>query len=43
MACPPGEVPTYRFDSRRWECVPTCDNTDYDTAYYQGELVCVPC
>jgi hypothetical protein len=43
LTCPDGEVPTYREFLRDWVCAPTCTNTDYDQAFYEGELICVPC
>lgn len=43
ISCPDGEVPTFTEDERIWRCIPTCDNTDYDHAYFQGRLVCIPC
>ncbi len=43
ITCGPGQVPTFIFETRRWECRPTCDNGLYDQAHIAGRLVCIPC
>ena len=43
IACGAGEVPTYVAERRLWECLPECDNGEYDRAWIDGALVCVPC
>jgi hypothetical protein len=43
VTCPGNQVPTYKVETERWECAPTCDNGQYDQIVYDGELVCVPC
>lgn len=41
--CPPGESPTFVYETRSWQCRATCDNGQYDQVYLRGMLVCVPC
>jgi hypothetical protein len=43
LSCPAGEVPTYEAETREWRCRPECQDTTYDRAWLDGELVCVPC
>ena len=43
ITCAEGQVPTFLEDVREWRCVNTCDNGAYDRAFYDGELICVPC
>jgi hypothetical protein len=43
VVCGGGEVPTFVFETERWECRPTCDNGLYDQIWVSGSLVCVPC
>ena len=43
LSCPPGESPTFSVDTRAWQCIGTCSNGQYDQAYHDGLLVCVPC
>jgi hypothetical protein len=41
--CPADQVQTFVAGQETWQCLPTCDNGDYDQTYYDGQLVCVPC
>ena len=43
LTCEEGLVPTYRVETRTWECIEECDNGEYDRAYRDGRLVCIPC
>ena len=43
ISCPSGQVPTFVYETQRWECRTTCDNGLYDQIRLDGLLVCVPC
>lgn len=43
ISCPGGQVPTFVYETQRWECRTTCDNGLYDQIRLDGQLVCVPC
>ncbi len=43
ITCPTGQSPTFDFNSERWVCRPTCDNTTYDRIILNGRIVCIPC
>lgn len=43
ITCPSGQVPTFDFNSERWVCRPTCNNTTYDRILLDGAIVCIPC
>lgn len=43
VVCGSGTTPTFEVDRRRWECLPTCNNGQYDRVMLDGQLVCVPC
>jgi hypothetical protein len=49
VSCPAGQVPTFVYETRRWECVTECDGGLYDPHYLDplgtgpAVLVCVPC
>jgi len=43
LTCGIGLTPTFDIDAREWRCISTCNNGQYDRAYSEGKLVCVPC
>jgi hypothetical protein len=43
LNCGRGQVPTFVYESRTWQCRPTCNNGTYDRHYLDGQLVCIPC
>lgn len=43
IVCAGGETPTFVYESREWQCRPTCDNGLYDLLVADGAMVCVPC
>jgi hypothetical protein len=43
ISCPSGQVPTFVYETRTWQCRTTCDNGLYDQIRLDGALVCVPC
>jgi hypothetical protein len=43
IMCGPGTVPTWVYETNRWECRPTCNNGQYDLYLFMGAQICIPC